>query len=204
MEALIIVDIQNDFLPGGNLAVQEGDKIIPIVNELQKKFDLVVATQDWHPTNHKSFASQHPGHEVFDMVDLNGLEQTLWPEHCIQGSKGAEMADALDTNKISAIFRKGTDPEIDSYSGFFDNGHRKTTGLAGYLREKGVDTVYLAGLAGDVCVKFTALDAAKEGFATKLIESAVRSVNLNPGDHDTAMKELKNKGVNILSSPADI
>jgi nicotinamidase/pyrazinamidase len=177
MNALIIVDVQNDFTEGGALAVPGGTSVVNVVNEIQKHFELVVATQDWHPPGHKSFASAHPGHKVFDQISLYGLDQTLWPDHCLQGSGGAEFHRDLDTKRIEAIFRKGTDPAIDSYSGFHDNGHRKTTGLAGYLRERNVSDVYVCGLAGDYCVYFTAMDALSEGFNTYLIEDATRSIS---------------------------
>ena len=155
--ALILVDIQIDFLPGGALAVPEGDAIIPVVNRIQPRFDLVVATQDWHPPNHKSFASNHAGAKPFEQTTLHGLPQTLWPDHCVQGTRAQNSRRRSTCGRVEAIFRKGTDPEIDSYSGFFDNGHRKSTGLADYLRGKEITSVYLAGLAGDICVWFTAL-----------------------------------------------
>jgi nicotinamidase/pyrazinamidase len=177
MKTLILIDIQNDFIPGGALPVSEGDKIIPIVNELQKEFDLVIATQDWHPPHHKSFASSHPGKNVFEKIDLNGLDQVLWPDHCVQGSPGAEFHPMLNTQKVEAIFRKGTDLNIDSYSGLFDNGHRKSTGLAGYLRERKVGDVYVCGLAADYCVYFTAKDLLSEGFQTYFIEDATRAIS---------------------------
>ena len=166
MKALLLIDIQNDFLPGGRLAVPGGDAIIPLVNALQPQFDLVVATQDWHPAGHQSFASSHAGRHRFEQIDLHGLPQVLWPDHCAQESAGAELPPALNTRRVEAIFRKGTTLEIDSYSAFFDNGHRKATGLAAYLRGRGVTDVYLAGLAGDYCVYSPALDAQAAGFAT--------------------------------------
>src|SRR5262245_56174161 len=166
MNALILVDIQNDFLPGGALAVPDGDKIIPVANKLQGAFPLIVATQDWHPANHGSFAANHPGKKVFEQIDLNGLPQTLWPNHCVQNTKGTELAPSLDRERIVKIFPKGTDPNIDSYSGLFDNGHRKSTGLGEWLKGRGVTDVFVCGLATDYCVKFTALDAAQAGFKT--------------------------------------
>lgn len=177
MKALIIVDIQNDFIPGGSLAVPDGDKIISRINELQKKFDLVVATQDWHPSNHKSFASQHDSKNPFDVIDLNGLQQTLWPDHCIQSTKGAEFHKDLNTNKIEAIFRKGTNPEIDSYSGFFDNGRKKATGLHGYLQERKVTSVFICGLAADFCVYYTALDALSLGYETTILDESTKAID---------------------------
>lgn len=179
MNAFIIVDIQNDFIPGGALAVPGGDEIIPIVNRLQQSFSLIVATQDWHPAHHKSFASSHPGKRTFEKISLHGLDQVLWPDHCIQGTAGAEFHKDLDLNRVEAIFRKGMDPDIDSYSGFYDNGYRKTTGLAGYLRERKVRKVYVAGLASDYCVFYTAKDAIKENFETYIIEDASRPIDAN-------------------------
>ena len=177
MKALLLIDIQNDFLPGGSLAVPHGDQIIPLVNRLQQAFDLVVATQDWHPQGHKSFASSHPGKAVFEQVEWRGAPQVLWPDHCVQGTKGAELSTAIDWRKTEAVFRKGTNPEIDSYSGFYDNGYVKSTGLSHYLRGRGVTAVYLAGLAGDYCVYFTAKDALAEGFDTYVMEDATRAIS---------------------------
>ena len=202
MNALILVDIQNDFVPGGALAVPEGDRIVPLVNELQSKgrFDLVVATQDWHPPGHGSFAASHAGKRVYDAIDLNGLPQVLWPVHCVQGTPGAAFVPGLDTRRIKKVFQKGTDPAIDSYSGFFDNGHRKSTGLGDYLRQQGVTDVYVCGLATDYCVKFTALDARQLGFRTWLIEDASRGVNVKPGDVSRAVEEMKAAGVTVVKS----
>ncbi len=177
MKALLIVDIQNDFLPGGALAVPGGDQIVGVVNSLQPHFDIVVATQDWHPANHGSFASAHEGAKPFDMGVLGGLEQVLWPDHCVQGTTGAELTGLLDIKAIEAIFRKGTDPGIDSYSGFFDNGKLKDTGVAAYMKGRGVTQVFLVGLAGDYCVGFTALDAIEQGFETFIIEDATRPID---------------------------
>jgi nicotinamidase/pyrazinamidase len=177
MNALIIVDVQNDFLPGGNLAVPGGDEIIPRVNSIQEAFALVVATKDWHPLMHKSFASAHAGTRPFEKINLHGHDQVLWPDHCIQGSEGAQFHRDLNTHRVEAIFRKGMDPEIDSYSGFYDNGYRKSTGLAGYLRERKVRKVYVCGLAGDFCVYYTAKDSLKENFETYLIEDVTRSID---------------------------
>lgn len=200
MEALILIDIQNDFLPGGALAVPEGDQIIPITNKLQKKFELVVATQDFHPKNHKSFAANHAEKEPGDHVELKGMDQILWPIHCVQGTKGAAFADALNMDKVEKIFQKGTDAEIDSYSGFYDNGHLKATGLGDYLKEKGVDKVVIVGLAADYCVKFTALDAVGLDFETTVVKDATRAVNLQEGDFEKALEDMKNQGVTIIDS----
>ena len=198
MHALIIVDIQYDFTPGGRLAVPLGNEIIPLVNTLQDAFSLVVATQDWHPQNHKSFASSHPGKKPFESIMLHGLSQVLWPDHCIQGSAGAQLHSDLNANKIEAIFRKGMDPEIDSYSGFYDNGYKKSTGLAGYLRERKVQKVYVCGLAADYCVSYTAKDALKENFETYIIEDATRPID--PEGFEKAKDEILSSGGQIIKS----
>jgi len=177
MKALLLIDVQPDFMPGGALPVPNGDAIIPLLNALQPQFDLVVATQDWHPAGHRSFASTHPGHAVFTEIDWQGLPQMLWPDHCVQQTPGAILHPDLDTRRVEAIFRKGTDPDIDSYSGFFDNGHRRSTGLAAYLRGRCVQQVYVAGLAADYCVYFTAKDALAEGFEVFVIEDATRAIS---------------------------
>jgi nicotinamidase/pyrazinamidase len=200
MRTLILLDIQNDFLPGGALAVPEGDAVIPLANRIQPLFPLVVATQDWHPPNHGSFVANHPGKKVFEQVDLNGLPQTLWPVHCVQNTPGAELAPHLARERIARVFHKATDPGIDSYSGFFDNGHRRATGMGEWLKQKGLTDVYVCGLATDYCVKFTALDAIDLGFRTHVIEDACRGINLRPADVEDALKEMKARGVNILSS----
>lgn len=200
MKALILIDIQNDFLPGGALAVAAGDAIIPVCNAVQQHFELVVATQDWHPAGHKSFASSHNGKALFQTIDLNGLEQVLWPDHCVQGTPGADFSPLLEANKIETIFRKGTDPEIDSYSGFYDNGHRKSTGLAHYLKGKGITEVYVAGLAADYCVYFTAKDALAEGFETYIIEDATRAIRTE--GFEAAKKDFVQKGGRLIQSHA--
>tara|TARA_R110002167_G_scaffold315702_1_gene521255 strand:+ start:52 stop:651 length:600 start_codon:yes stop_codon:yes gene_type:complete len=198
MNALILVDLQYDFMPGGSLAVPEGDQVVPIANELMSDFDLVVATQDWHPADHLSFASQHPNCEIGEQIDLAGLEQILWPDHCVQGTRGAELHSDLNQDQIDKIFPKGTDRKIDSYSGFYDNGHQKSTGMGEYLKEQGVQSVTVLGLASDYCVKWTALDAVKLGFQTRLIERGCRGVNLSPGDVDRACQDMQNAGVKII------
>jgi len=198
MRALLLIDIQHDFLPGGALAVPEGDVIIPVVNKIQGKFDLVVATQDWHPANHKSFASQHSGQNLFDVIELNGLEQVLWPDHCVQGTAGAEFSTELEHHRIEAIFRKGTDPTIDSYSGFYDNGRLKSTGMADYLRGKGITEVHLAGLAADYCVYYSAKDALQEGFKVYYLEDAVRAINQE--GFEKAKADLLEHGAHIIRS----
>ena len=200
MTCLILVDIQNDFLPGGALAVPDGDAVIPVANKLQGAFPLVIATQDWHPANHGSFAASHPGKKVFEQIELHGLPQTLWPVHCVQNTKGAELAAALNRERIAKVFPKGTDAGIDSYSGLFDNGHRKSTGLGEWLKAQGVTEVFVCGLATDYCVKFTALDAAKMGFKTHFVEDASRGVNLRPDDVKNAVEEMKRAGVAVRRS----
>lgn len=202
MRALIVVDVQNDFLPGGALAVPEGDRVIPFINRVIRDFELIVATQDWHPPGHGSFASSHPGKRPGDHIELAGLSQILWPDHCVQGTAGAEFATELDNDWIERIFRKGTDPQIDSYSGFHDNGHRKSTGLADYLRQRGATDLYIVGLATDYCVKFTALDALREGFATHVLVDGCRGVGLEPGDVDRALEDVSRAGAWILERNA--
>lgn len=200
MRALILVDLQNDFMPGGALGVPEGDQVVPIANQMQKVFDFVVATQDWHPRDHGSFAQNHPGREVGELIDLDGISQILWPVHCVQNSHGSELVSTLDTTRIRRVFRKGTDPNIDSYSAFFDNGHRQSTGLTVYLREHGVREVYLLGLATDYCVKFSALDARQVGFTTTVIEDGCRGVELHEGDVENAIEEMRVEGVGFRTS----
>ena len=199
-DALILVDIQKDFLPGGALAVPDGHQVVPVANRLMSQFELVVATQDWHPPDHGSFASQHEGRAVGELIDLNGLEQRLWPDHCVQGTTGAEFASELRTAGINHAFPKGTDPAIDSYSGFFDNERRQSTGLDEFLRETGVNRTCILGLATDYCVKFTALDSIRLGFDTVLIEDGCRGVNLQPEDSRRAIDELRCAGVSIIQS----
>lgn len=198
MKTLIIVDAQNDFMPGGALEVPEGHAIVPVINKILPQFDLVVTTQDWHPKNHKSFASNHKGKKVFEKTTINGLEQILWPDHCVQGTNGADFHAQLNMKPVEAVFRKGMNPDIDSYSGFYDNGHQKSTGLAGYLKEKGADELYFCGLAADICVYFTILDAIKEGFKVNLLRDATR-----PLDQDEFAKQtvrLLFDGVTIIQT----
>ncbi len=199
MKALILVDIQNDFLPGGSLEVPKGDEIIPVVNEIMEFFDVVVATQDWHPADHGSFASNHPGKKPGDTVDLDGVEQYLWPDHCVQGTPGAEFAGGLEVARVEKIIRKGTDPMVDSYSGFFDNQHKRKTGLNKYLRQKRVDTVTIAGLAADVCVRYTALDGLELGYRVFLLSNATRAVEGEQA-REQVVEELRGKGVGAFNS----
>jgi nicotinamidase/pyrazinamidase len=200
-KALVLVDLQNDFIPGGSLAVREGDAVIPVANAVQKKpWDVIVATQDWHPKNHGSFASNHRGKHPGDMITLGGLPQVLWPDHCVQGSRGAEFHPVLDRSRVTKVFRKGTDPEIDSYSTFFDNAHRKSTGVGDYLKGENVTDVYLLGLATDYCVKYSALDAVHLGFRTHVVIDGCRGVELSPGDTKAAVEEMRRAGVEIVTS----
>jgi nicotinamidase/pyrazinamidase len=198
MKTLVLIDVQNDFMPRGPLEVPEGNLIIPVINSCLGYFDLVVATQDWHPKNHKSFASDHLNKKPFDRIILNGIHQTLWPDHCIQGTKGAELHEDIHSDRIAAIFRKGMDIEVDSYSGFYDNNHRLSTGLSGYLKEKGVSEIYFCGLAADICVYYSILDAVREGFSATLIEDA--SCPLYPDKFDDIKCELAKQGVHIIKS----
>lgn len=200
MRALILVDIQNDFIPGGALPTRGGHEIIETVNRLQAHFPLVVATQDWHPRDHGSFASNHPGREPGEVIDLNGLSQVLWPDHCVQDSPGAEFHEDLERARISEVIRKGTDPAIDSYSGFFDNAHRKATGLEQFLRSRDVTEVHVVGLATDYCVKYTVLDALGLGFRTVVVPDACRGVELEQGDIDAAIDEMKKAGADVIDS----
>lgn len=197
MKALLLIDIQNDFLPGGPLGVADGYAVIPVANRLMPRYPLVVATQDWHPADHRSFASQHPGKRVGDVIELAGSEQVLWPDHCVQGSEGAALAAGLDFEAIDHFIQKGTDPEIDSYSGFFDNDRRKATGLESYLRNQGVTAVDIVGIATDYCVLFTALDAVRLGFETTVILEGVRGVERTPGDSQRAIEQMQQAGVQI-------
>jgi nicotinamidase/pyrazinamidase len=200
MRALIIVDLQNDFMPGGALAVPNGDEVVSVANSLIPRFELVVASQDWHPPHHGSFASQHPGHKPGDVIQLDGIEQVLWPDHCVQGTFGAAFHRDLNTGGIDKVFQKGVAPTIDSYSTFYDNAHLRSTGLADFLRARRVDEVCLLGLATDYCVKFSVLDAVRENFQVVVIEDGCRGIGLQPGDITRAFDEMRDAGARILSS----
>lgn len=200
MRALILVDLQYDFCPGGALAVAQGNETIAVANKVMPYFQTVVATQDWHPANHESFAPQHPGKQPGEVIELAGLPQVLWPPHCVQGTRGAELHAELERQRVTEVFPKGTDPAIDSYSGFFDNARRKPTGLEGWLRDHGITQVYVMGLATDYCVKATALDAHELGFETWVIEDGCRAVELAPGDGERAFAELRAAGVTLVES----
>lgn len=193
--ALVLVDLQYDFCPGGALAVAGGDETIAVANREMAGFDTVVATQDWHPRDHGSFAANHPGKSPYDRIELAGLPQVLWPVHCVQGSHGAELHAGLDRARIAHVSRKGTDPAIDSYSGFFDNGKKKATDLAAWLAARGVTDVTVLGLATDYCVKFTALDAVALGLRVTLVAAGCRAVDLAAGDGAKAIAEMRAAGV---------
>jgi nicotinamidase/pyrazinamidase len=200
MKALLLIDLQNDFVPGGALPVPGGDKVVTFANRLMTAFDIVVATQDWHPSNHGSFASNHSGKKPGDIINLFGIEQVLWPDHCVQNTFGADFVSTLDVSDIDIVFKKGTDQKIDSYSGFFDNGHKKDTGLDDFLKQKKVTEIFVMGIATDYCVKFTCLDALKLGYKTYLIKDACRGVELNKGDIERALKEIEQSGASIINS----
>jgi nicotinamidase/pyrazinamidase len=197
--ALILVDIQNDFCTGGGLAVPDGEAVVDRANRLIAAAGLVVATQDWHPADHGSFAANHAGRSPFELAELGGLPQVLWPTHCVQWTGGAQFHPGLETRRIARVFPKGTDPGIDSYSGFFDNGRRKATGLGDWLRQQGVEAVVVCGLATDYCVKATAIDAAQLGFRTTLATAACRGVGLRPDDIPDAIAAMRAAGVAITS-----
>ncbi|NRR92499.1 bifunctional nicotinamidase/pyrazinamidase [Winogradskyella undariae] len=198
MKTLLIIDVQNDFMPNGSLPVPNGHQIVPIINKIQPKFNLIIGTQDWHPSNHVSFASNHKGKSNFDEIEIHGKPQTLWPDHCVQGTKGAEFHPDLNTESFEAIFRKGTNKNIDSYSAFYDNRHLKSTGLANYLKEKGTTELFLCGLASDICVYFSIYDAFKEGFNCTFIEDASKALD-NEG-FEKLKTEMIAMGINMVTS----
>jgi len=200
MQALLLVDLQNDFLPGGALPVPDGGAVIPTANRLMPQFQTVVASQDWHPPNHRSFAAQHPGHHVGETVDLNGCRQVLWPVHCVQDSQGAAFAATLETSRITRVVQKGTDREIDSYSAFFDNNHLKQTELHDYLQSMEVNALTVLGLATDYCVKFTVLDALELSYQVTVVLDAIRGVDLREGDCATALAEMSTAGAIMVNS----
>ncbi|MEX0681133.1 MAG: bifunctional nicotinamidase/pyrazinamidase [Balneolales bacterium] len=199
MKTLIVVDTQNDFCPGGALAVPDGDDVVPVINTLIPVFDHVIHTQDWHPAGHHSFASSHQNKKPFEVITAHYGPQVLWPDHCIQGTKGAEFHPQLNVDSSQLILRKGFRKEIDSYSAFYENDHKTVTGLTGYLRERRIDTLFITGLAADFCVKWTALDACKEGFDVYVIEDAVRGLDID-GSLSMAWQEMKEAGVEKTNS----
>ena len=199
MNALLIVDVQNDFCPGGAQAVPGGDQIVPIVNKLADRFEVVILTQDWHPAGHSSFASSHPEKEPYDTIEMPYGTQVLWPDHCMQHSEGSDFHPDLQTNKGQLIIRKGFRKDIDSYSAFFENDDTTSTGLKGYLRDRGVDTLYVVGLATDFCVRWSVLDGIKEGFEMHVVEDAVKGIDLD-GSVDQAWEEMLEAGAQKVSS----
>ena len=202
MNALLLVDLQNDFMPHGALGVAGGDQVVPIANRMadSKRFDLVLATQDWHPPNHGSFAANHPGRKPGDIIDLDGIAQILWPVHCVQGTRGAEFAPGFRTDRVERVFQKGTDPRIDSYSAFFDNAHRKSTGLGEFLRERGVVDVFILGLATDYCVRYSVLDARHLGFSVIVLTDGCRAVNVHAGDDERALATMREAGAAAMTT----
>jgi len=198
-KALLIVDVQNDFCPGGALEVPAGDRVVPVINRLINEFDIIIQTQDWHPAGHHSFASAHPGKEPYDTVNMEYGEQVLWPDHCVQGNRGADFHPELNTTKTQAIIRKGFRKKIDSYSAFFENDQETMTGLTGYLRERDVKTLYATGLALDFCVKWSVLDGISQGFELYIVEDAVKGIDLN-GSVEAAWNEMKEKGTKTVRS----
>ncbi|WP_395598636.1 bifunctional nicotinamidase/pyrazinamidase [Pseudomonas sp. A1437] len=197
--ALLVIDVQNDFIPGGQLPVPEGDHIVPLINRLARQFKQVVIAQDWHPAGHASFASSHPGHQPYDVIQLPYGEQTLWPEHCVQATPGAELHPELDLPHAQLIIRKGCNPDIDSYSAFLEADRRTTTGLSGYLKERGIDTVYMVGLALDFCVMYSALDARAAGFNAFVVLDACRAIDIN-GSLAAAIDRMQGAGVGLIQS----
>jgi nicotinamidase/pyrazinamidase len=198
--ALIVIDVQNDFCPGGSLAVEGGDRILPVVNSLARKFRRVIATKDWHPADHVSFASQHEGHEPMETIKVDGRDQILWPDHCVQTTKGAEFHPDFDTHPVDLIVHKGTNPGLDSYSAFFENDHKTPTGLEGYLKSLDISTVYIVGLAADVCVYFSAMDARKVGLETYLVTDGTRGVDQPEGNVERTREDMKQNGVRFVTS----
>lgn len=199
MKALLIVDVQNDFCPGGALEVPKGDEVVPVINELSQTFNVVLQTQDWHPAGHSSFASSHEGKEPFESIEMPYGKQVLWPDHCVQGSEGAAFHPDLETDRTQLVIRKGFRKEIDSYSAFYENDNTTPTGLAGYLRDRGIDHLYVAGLATDFCVKWSVLDGLKEGFSVTVIEDAVKGIDMDKSV-DEAWDEMHISGADRKSS----
>jgi nicotinamidase/pyrazinamidase len=198
MKALLLIDLQNDFLPGGALAVPEGDEVIAVANQWIKRSDFTAATADWHPPSHGSFAANHPGIRVGDVFDLDGLPQVAWPIHCVAGTNGAEFSPDLDRDRIDIVVHKGTDPLVDSYSGFFDNGFRGQTELDRSLKYNGVKHLTILGLATDYCVKFTVLDALRLGYDVDVVVQGCRGVNLKPDDVAAAWTEMERAGAKLI------
>jgi len=197
---LIIIDVQNDFCPGGALAVPHGDEIIPVINKLSGRFKKIVATQDWHPPDHVSFAVSRPDKKEYDVISYEGIEQVLWPKHCVPGTKGAEFHPELDTEKFNLILRKGSNPKIDSYSAFRENDKKTLTGLEGYLRNLSVSKTYFCGLALDYCVFYSAMDSKELGFETYIIIDGTKGIDSPEGNIDKSLSVMKEKGIEIIES----
>lgn len=200
MEILIVVDVQNDFLENGALEVPGGNRIIPVVNKLIDRFEHTIYTQDWHPAGHKSFASSHKGKEIGDIIPLGRAQQYLWPDHCVQGTLGAEFHPDLHVLNDARVFQKGTNPEVDSYSAFYDNLKIQSTGLTSFLRDNAYTKLFICGLASDYCVKFSVLDALEDGFDTTLVTDATAAVNVNPDDHENALQMMHDAGAHLITS----
>lgn len=199
-KALLVVDVQNDFCPGGSLAIKQGDEIIPVINKLMTKFPLVIGTQDWHPANHLSFAANHKGKKPLNIINLQGIEQVLWPNHCVQGSRGADFHHQLNTVGFNLIIRKGSNPQLDSYSAFYENDKKTQTGLSGYLKGLTISQLYLCGLAMDYCVFYSAMDAVNQGFSVFVIEDACRGVDFPTGSMRKALQTMQQSGIHIINS----
>jgi nicotinamidase/pyrazinamidase len=197
-EVLLLVDVQRDFLPDGALAVPDGDEIVPLINRVAPRYATVLATRDWHPVNHCSFASNHPGRNPGEVIEVNGIDQVLWPLHCVQDTPGAEFAPDLDAGRIAKTFFKGVDPGLDSYSAFFDNAKKRSTGLSEYLQDHGCDRIDLCGLATDYCVLWSVLDARSFGLRVTVLTSGCRGIDLNPGDTERAFAEMQNAGAVLI------
>ena len=197
--ALLVTDVQNDFCPGGSLAVKDGDQVVPVINRIMRYFTRIVATQDWHPLGHMSFARNHPGKKVYDVAEINGMKQVLWPAHCVQGTAGADFHPALNTESFSLIVRKGMNPMIDSYSTFVENDKKTVTGLEGYLKVLHIEHLYLTGLATDYCVFYSALDAVDLGFQTYVILDACRGVDVPDGNVAKSVSAMKERGIIMTS-----
>ncbi|WP_319561723.1 bifunctional nicotinamidase/pyrazinamidase [Marispirochaeta sp.] len=198
--ALIVVDLQRDFCPGGALAVKDGDAIVPAVNSIAGEFDKVIATRDWHPQDHISFASNHPGTKVQEILQLGDIEQIMWPDHCVPGTPGSDFHPDLDLRNLDLIISKGTSSGLDSYSGFFENDHTTPTGLEGYLKNLGITDLAVCGLATDYCVFFTVIDALHLGFNVDLVTDCVRGVDFPPGNIETRLADMKKTGARLIES----
>jgi nicotinamidase/pyrazinamidase len=198
--ALLVVDVQRDFLPGGALPVPRGDEVVEVINRIEPRYEVILATLDWHPPNHCSFASNHPSHVPGEVIDLGGVSQILWPTHCVQGSAGADFAPGLKVDQFQKIFHKGTDPAVDSYSAFFDNARRRSTGLGEYLKAHNLMDVHVCGLATDYCVVWSVLDALDLGFNVTVVRDACRGIDLQPGDSERALLKAAAAGARLVTS----